>query len=307
VSRYPRTVLGTVCLPWTEDGTLDEALFRRAITKLVAAGLPDLYILGTAGEGYALTDSVFRRVIAIFAETMQDAGGSSPMVGIVSQSLATMIERIEFGLTLGIDTFQFSLPNWSVTSDTEMRQVFAEICGRFPEARFLHYNLMRSGRLVRPADYAELAALHPNLVATKYGGGDPFLISGLMRHAPQLTHFLTEQGYYIAAPLGPAALLTSISSSNPTRAREYLNAGAGGDAARFAKLYCELCGVLHALLEATGTSFVDGAYDKAILKLSQPDFPLRLLPPYETTTDEAFRRYRDALAADFPEWLPLNR
>lgn len=307
MTRYPRTVLGTVCLPWAEDGSLDEALFRGAITDLVAAGLPDLYIFGTAGEGYAVTDSMFRRVVTVFVETMRDACGSSPMVGIVSQSLAAMIERIEFCLALGIDTFQFSLPNWSVTTDTEMRRVFAEICGRFPEARFLHYNLMRSGRLVRPPEYADLAERHPNLVATKYGGGDPFLISGLMRHAPQLTHFLTEQGYYIAAPLGPAALLTSISSSNPTRAREYFDAGANGDATRFAQLYVELCGMLHALLDATGTSFVDGAYDKTILKLSQPDFPLRLLPPYESTTDEAFRAYRDALVAGYRDWLPVSR
>jgi dihydrodipicolinate synthase/N-acetylneuraminate lyase len=307
VSRYPRTVLGTVCLPWTEDGAFDEALFRRTIANLVRAGLPDLYVFGTAGEGYALTDAMFRRITAIFAEAMRDAGGAAPMVGIVGQSLATMAERIEFCLGRGIDTFQFSLPNWSVTSDREMRDVFAGICGRFPEAHFLHYNLMRSGRLVRPGDYAELAERHPNLVATKYGGGDPFLISGLMRHAPQLRHFLTEQGYYIAAPLGPAALLTSISSSNPARAREYLEAGAQGDAVRLAQLYGELCGMLHALLDTAGTGLVDGAYDKAIMRLSEPDFPLRLLPPYETTTIEAFERYRDTLRSAYAEWLPLKR
>ncbi len=306
MSRYPRTVLGTVCLPWRDDGTLDEPIFRRTIRNLVAAGLPDLYIFGTAGEGYAVTDTMFRRVAAIFAETMREAGGSAPMVGVVSQSLATMLERIEFCRTLGIDTFQFSLPNWSVTTDIEMRRVFSEICGSFPDARFLHYNLMRSGRLVSPRAYAELAEAHPNLVATKYGGGDPFLISGLMKHAPQLRHFLTEPGYYIGAPLGDCALLASISSSNPPRAFEYLNAGANGDAVRFAELYRELCGVLHALLDSAGGSFVDGAYDKVILKLSEPDFPLKLLPPYETTTGAVYQSYRANLAADYPGWLPAR-
>lgn len=304
MSRYPRTVLGTVCLPWRDDGSLDETIFRRTISNLVAAGLPDLYVFGTAGEGYAVTDTMFRRVATVFAETMREAGGAPPMVGVVSLSLATMIERIEFCRSIGIDTFQFSLPNWAATSDIEMRRVFAEICGRFPDSRFLHYNLMRSGRLVRPRDYAELAERHPNLVATKYGGGDPFMISGLMKHAPQLRHFLTEQGYYIGAPLGECALLASISSSHPARARQYLEAGASGDAVRFASLYRELCGVLHALLDAAGTGFIDGAYDKAIHKLSEPDFPLALLPPYETTTDAVFRQYRDALAAHHPEWLP---
>ncbi len=304
MSRYPRTVLGTVCLPWTEDGSLDEALFRRTVAALVQAGLPDLYVFGTAGEGYAMTDAMFRRVAAIFAESMQEVGGSAPMVGLVSMSLATMVERLEFCLGIGVTTFQFALPNWAATSDTEMRQVFAALCGRYPEAKFLHYNLMRSGRLVRPQDYAELADRHPNLVATKYGGGDPFMISGLMRHAPQLRHFLTEQGYYIGAPLGECALLTSVSSSNPKRARDYLEAGAAGDSVRFAELYRELCGVLHSLLDATGTSFIDGAYDKAIVKLTDPDFPLRLLPPYESATEEMFTKYRDAVAADYPDWLP---
>ena len=47
MSRYPRTVLGTVCLPWADDETLDEAMFRRTIANLVRAGLPDLYVFGT--------------------------------------------------------------------------------------------------------------------------------------------------------------------------------------------------------------------------------------------------------------------
>ena len=259
MSRYPRTVLGTVCLPWRNDGSLDEAIFRRTICNLVSAGLPDLYVFGTAGEGYAVTDTVFRRVATVFAETMREAGGAAPMVGVVSLSLATMIERIEFCRSIGIDTFQFSLPNWAATSDTEMRRVFAEICGRYPDSRFLHYNLMRSGRLVRPRDYAELDERHPNLVATKYGGGDPFMISGLMKHAPQLRHFLTEQGYYLGAPLGECALLGSISTSNPRRARQYVDAGASGDAVGCAQLYREGGGGLHALGDAAGTGCRDGS------------------------------------------------
>jgi dihydrodipicolinate synthase/N-acetylneuraminate lyase len=307
VSRYPRTVLGTVCLPWRADGELDEALFRRSIRNLVAAGLPDLYVFGTAGEGYAVSDAMFRRVATIFTETMREAGGARPMIGIVSLSLATMIERIEFCRTLGVDTFQFALPGWAPTSNTEMRRVFAEICDRFGDCRFLHYNLMRAGRLVRPRDYAELAERHPNLVATKYGGGDPFMISGLMTHAPQLRHFLTEQGYYLGAPLGDCALLASISSSNPRRAREYLETGRNGEVARFRELYRELCGVLHALLDTAGTGLIDGAYDKVILKLSEPDFPLALLPPYETASEEVYGRYRDILAERYPAWLPATR
>ena len=62
-ARYPRTVLATCCLPWREDGKLDEPLFRRTVRKLVAAGLIDLYVFGTAGEGHAVGEADFRRVV----------------------------------------------------------------------------------------------------------------------------------------------------------------------------------------------------------------------------------------------------
>lgn len=304
IPRYPRTVLGTVCVPWKDDGTFDGACFRRTISNLVGAGLPDLYIFGTAGEGYAVSDADFRRIAVLFAETMRQAGGAPPMVGVISQSLQTIIERIEFCRAEGITTFQISLPNWGVLSDEGLRRFFAEICDRFPDCRFLHYNLMRAGRLVRPRDYAELAGRHPNLVATKYGGGDPFLISGLMAEAPMLRHFFTEQGFYTAAPLGEPALLASISSSNPARAHRYLAAAASGDHETLAQLYRELCGVLHTLIAAVGPGRIDGAYDKTIHKLTDPAFPLPLLPPYEGATEEAYQRYKAELAAKYPAWLP---
>ena len=58
--RYPHTVLGTCCLPWRE-GKLDVALFERSIRNLVEAGLRDLYIFGTAGEGHTVTEAQFRQ------------------------------------------------------------------------------------------------------------------------------------------------------------------------------------------------------------------------------------------------------
>ena len=67
------------------------------------------------------------------------------MVGVISPSLTTIIERIERAAALGFSAFQISLPNWGTLSDHELRTFFREVCGRFPELRFLHYNLPRDG------------------------------------------------------------------------------------------------------------------------------------------------------------------
>ena len=85
-ARYPRTVLATCCLPWREDGQLDEPRFRQTVRNLVAAGLRDLYVFGTAGEGHAVSEGDFRHVVEAFAEEMTAAGGT-PMVGVITLSL----------------------------------------------------------------------------------------------------------------------------------------------------------------------------------------------------------------------------
>ena len=305
-ARYPRTVLGTCCLPW-RDGKLDVPLFQRCIRNLVLAGLRDLYIFGTAGEGHTVTEAQFREVTRVFVDATAEADAAPPMVGVINLSLPTVLERIAFGTSLGVRTFQFCLPAWGAINDLEVRRVFAEVCGSFPDRQFLHYNLGRTGRLVRPEEYAELAETHPNLVAVKYGLGDPETIAGLLRLAPQLRHFFTEPGFYLGAPLGDCGLLASVSASNPRRAWEYFRAGTDGDFNRFAELYRELAGVMGAVRRAAGSvSLNDGAYDKLVAKIAEPDFPLSLLPPYQSSTDEGYLQYRDELAASFPDWLPAH-
>ena len=49
-ARFPRTILPTACLPWTEDGRLDGDLFMELVAARLANGIRHLYVFGTAGE-----------------------------------------------------------------------------------------------------------------------------------------------------------------------------------------------------------------------------------------------------------------
>src|SRR5690606_3617587 len=113
---------------------------------------------------------------------------------------------------IGFRSFQISLPSWGALTWEETRRFFRDICGRFPDCRFLHYNLLRTKRLVTPQEYAILAAENPNLVATKNSTPDMSRIRGLLDHAPQLTHFFTEAGYAYGALTGKCGFLVSIAS-----------------------------------------------------------------------------------------------
>ena len=302
--RYPRTILGTCCVPWRDDWSLDEDMFRAEIRGLLTHGYRDLYVFGTAGEGYAVSDCQFDQIVGVFREET-DSPDVRPMVGVISLSLATIIERIERAAALGFGVFQIALPSWGTLNDRELMLFFQEVCGRFPKLRFLHYNLVRAGRILTAKEYAVLAEAHPNLVATKLGGRQVQTAVELVREVPQVQHFLTEHNFAAASLVGPCSLLASSSTSNLQRARWFFQAGVARDADHLRLLAQELVAVGEAMRRvAPDTVHMDGGYDKLLSRLHLPQFPLRLLPPYEGISEAVFDRFRAALAADHPQWLP---
>ena len=48
--RYPRTILGTCCIPWAPTHDFAEDTFRDGVRLLLNHGFHHLYIFGTAGE-----------------------------------------------------------------------------------------------------------------------------------------------------------------------------------------------------------------------------------------------------------------
>jgi dihydrodipicolinate synthase/N-acetylneuraminate lyase len=301
MKRYPSCILATCCAPWDERGRFDEPVFRRLV-RTSLAGTRHLYVFGTAGEGYAVSEEQFDAVVRAFSEEMR-AGDADPMVGVISASLSTMLNRIQRCADRGIRTFQIALPSWGALSDQELRVFFREVCDGFPECRFVHYNLPRTKRMLTAAEYGELAAQHPNLVGTKNCTDSLSFVYGLIHEAPQLQHFLTETGYLYGSLFGECGILASL-VTGWSRLHEIYNAGKQRDVSRYPVLVgeCELFTKL--LFECVGDTRIDGAYDKIFARVLVPEFSLRLLPPYVGTSEEEFQKFVALLRERLPQWLP---
>jgi dihydrodipicolinate synthase/N-acetylneuraminate lyase len=306
-ARYPAEIMATAVIPWTAGWQLDEGLFRREVAMLLAAGYRHLYVFGTAGEGYAVSDEQFLQITRVFVEALHAGGGEDvePMVGVISLSLPTIVARIAAARELGVRRFQISLPSWGALDEAEIFIFFEQVCGRFPDCQFLHYNLPRAKRLVTPDEYARLAAAHPNLVATKNTTDAMARVRGLLERAPMLRHFLGETGFAYGSLFGECGLLISIASTNARMGREYFEAGRARDAGTLMRLEGELqqTGRGLARLVSDGER-IDGAYDKVLWKLHDPEFPLRLLPPYRAADPDAAERFVAYLREQFPHWAP---
>ncbi len=304
LQRHPPCVLATCCVPWNEQRQFEEETFRHLVRRLVGAGLEDLYVFGTAGEGYAVTETQFDQITHVFLHETGKVNARA-MIGLINLSLPVVIERIERARHLGARCFQISLPSWGALRDAEVDTFFQETCGRFPDCSFLHYNLARTGRILTGSEYGRLAQKHPNLVATKNSTADEARLHSLFHDAPQLRHFITEVGYAKACRLGEPGFLVSIASIQPTPALAYFRAGQAKDFATLDALDTELQSMVARMIEiaAKGTAHMDGAYDKMFCRLLLPDFPLRLLPPYEAMSETTFQEFATFLRAEHPRWL----
>jgi dihydrodipicolinate synthase/N-acetylneuraminate lyase len=303
MARYPSCMLAACPTAWDDDERLDEHTFRREVALVIETGFDHLYVFGTGSEGYAVDTARFTQVARAF---WAEASRAHPMIGAIGLSTGNIVERLRIAYDIGFREFQISMPSWGPLNDDEVLRFFVDVCGTFPDAAFLHYNLPRTKRVLNGTDYARLIANVPNLVATKNtAGGLPFA-DDLHRNASELMHFMGEGNFPHGAMLGSVGLLATMAELIPGRCRELFDAGTNRDVATLFTLQTEI-EQLGSDIWAAGSSapHMDGAYDKMLTKLGMlPDFPLRLLSPYQSFTDADYRAMKQVIESDrWQAWI----
>lgn len=296
--RYPRCNLAACMLPWTADWELDVAAFTEHVNTFLQAGYRNLYVMGTAGEGYALSDRRFQQVVQTFAE-LTVGEGLDPQVGVIALSMEQITERVACAYHYGIRMFQISLPSWGPLDESETMLFFKSVCGAFPDCRFLHYNLPRVGRIIGGAEYRRIADTVPNLVATKNSSTDYARTVDLLKHTPDLQHFLLESNFAMGCSIGECSLLCSQAGLFPETTWRLFQAGLDDDLPELFRITALLHGVTRRLFAHCQRRMIDGCYDKTFLWLRDPQFPTRMLPPYLGLSDEERQTCRAVFDAEF--------
>ena len=291
-TRYPQACLAACMLPWTRDFELDVPAFERHVQGAIDGHYKCIYLMGTAGEGYALTDTQFRQVVEIFAR-LAVRDGIDPQVGVIGLSMGHIIERIQRAHALGIRMFQISMPSWGALDEAEAMQFFTTVCGRFPDSRFLHYNLPRAKRIIRGAEYHRIAEAVPNLVATKNSSTDYARTADLMRNAPELQHFFLEGNFAMGCTFGECSLLCSYDVLFPKTTWEFFEAGVKRDLPELFRITRLLWEAGQDLFAHCRRDMIDGSFDKTFIWLRDPGFSNRVLPPYIGLSEEESRTCRD--------------
>jgi hypothetical protein len=105
---------------------------------------------------------------------------------------------------------------------------------------------------------------------------------------------------------GECSLLASYAQLTPHRCRELFEAGRTRDVPRLIDLLKGFHQVGLDLWSAPQPGpHIDGAYDKMLGRLGLlPEFPLRLLSPYQGFNEADYQACRRVMEDRYPDWLP---
>ncbi len=174
--------------PFTSDGTLDEAAYRRLVAWQVVVGIDGLVPVGTTGESPTLSAAERDRCIAIAVETADarpSTGGRIPVIaGTGSNDTRGSIEATRRAAALGADAALIVTPYYNKPDQRMLEAHFRAVAdeGGLP---IVVYNVPgRTGANVEADTFLRLAE-HPRVVAVKEASGNIEQLAVICRDRPR--------------------------------------------------------------------------------------------------------------------------
>ncbi len=299
--------LVSIPVAWDQDDQFLPNLFRKAIQKLLQEDCDGLYLFGTSGEGYAVTDDDFIRIVDVFVDATVDFTGFR-QVGCLGLSSDQVKHRCRIAAERGLKSVQITLPFWKELNDVELTRYFSDVCGSFPELSFLLYNNPRNKRRLKGKELEALHKVNPNLYAAKTGSGTWLDFFELITESPSITHFVTEPAFLFSYSLGTVGLIPSSNYVFPQRSRAYYDAVISSDLKTAGRLHREIIRFFHkTAIPLVHKGYIDGAIDKAYARIGGMDIPLNIKSPYVPLSNEDFAWLNSVVQQEFNDDLSLNK
>ena len=162
-----RGVLPAVITPYTEDGTIDEALFTTEVDYLAAAGVDGFFVAGTTAEGAYLTDEERVRLTRLVKERIE---GRLCCVAALVPDTTAVLRTIDRLAPLEPDFVSAVTPFYMHASQSDLVHHFTTIADRSPVPLILYNIPQNSHNRLELATIVELAG-HPNIAGIKDSAG----------------------------------------------------------------------------------------------------------------------------------------
>jgi 4-hydroxy-tetrahydrodipicolinate synthase len=168
--------------PFTPDGALDEAAFRRLIDFQLDGAVEALVVLGTTGENPTITPDERRRLIALALEQVN--GRASVIVGTGTNSTRESIGFSKEAAAAGASGLLVVGPYYNKPTQAGFQAHVAAIA-EATDCPIIVYNVPgRTGSNIKAETMVRIAEAIPTIVGVKEASGDLAQISDILAHKP---------------------------------------------------------------------------------------------------------------------------
>lgn len=179
--------LTALVTPFTADGAIDEAAFRRLVSWQILAGIDGLVPCGTTGEAPTLSQAERDRLIEITVETAANRPSRdriAVIAGTGTNDTAATISATRRAAAQGVDAALVVGPYYN-RPDQRMLEAHFRAVADAGDLPIVVYNVpSRTGSNLEADTFLRLAA-HPRVIAIKEASGNLEQIARIARERPR--------------------------------------------------------------------------------------------------------------------------
>lgn len=219
--------------PLKPDESLDEAGLERLVEHVITGGVSGIFVLGSSGEGPALTQATRERLVRAVSE--QAKGRVPLLVGALAVGTRATIDLAQRLARHGGDAIVLVAPYYFAQAQQEIATHIATVAGAL-DVPVIVYNIPQMVKtVIEPETVATLAAL-PQVAAIKDSSGDMTRFQRLLTIRDQKQGFAVFQGAEgvagISIALGADGAVLGLANLAPQLCRELYDAARSGDLGR---------------------------------------------------------------------------
>jgi 4-hydroxy-tetrahydrodipicolinate synthase len=228
----PEGIIPAVITPLDGVGRFSEGAMRKLIDYLIEGGIHGLFVVGTTGEFYGLSQEEKRE---IFRVTIDQTAGRVPVYagtsGITTRECVTLTEIAE---ECGVDAVSVLTPMFITPSQAQLVDHYRTIAASTDLPVILYNNPPKTGVALAPATVAKLAET-PNIVGIKDSSGDLTVTAEYLRLTRGQPGFSVLMGrdtlIYGALCYGATGSIASCANVAPRICADIYNKFKAGDMA----------------------------------------------------------------------------
>ena len=231
MSFSPKGIIIPVVTPMHEDGSFNEAQYRRLLHYFMENGVDGVFPFGTTGEYYAVDDDTYRQVLDITVEEVH--GRMDVYAGANSITPSRVIELAEIAGQAGANAVSVLTPMFVSQSQREVENFYRTVAEGVDLPIVIYNNKPKTNVTVAPETVYRLAKAHRNIVAVKDSTGDMTNTEEYIRLTRDLKSFHVLMGrdtlIYGALCYGAAGAITSCANIAPMIAVDIYRNYVSGD------------------------------------------------------------------------------